>query len=140
MKVSVVRGFAAALALCALGTAVQAEVDNSLASNMMKARPSEIRLYGTIAPKGSFEEKADPVYTQLAAQRDLLADMIYAGKITVPQAVAANHRHDLIRGLMDDAVRVCAQNNKTGKCTGDAAKAQKLLVQAKVELVKLNWK
>lgn len=138
MKILHIAG-AAILALC-VATASYADVDNNLASNIMKAKPSEIRLYGTLAPKGSFEEKADPLYTQLAAYRDHVADLIGDGKVTINQAQAAQVQADQVRANLDDALRACAQNNKSGKCTGDAGKAGKLLAHAKAQLTKLNRK
>lgn len=128
-----------ALALAAMVSASPAfaDQDNSLASNMMKTRPSEVHLYGTLAPKGSFEEKASGTYVELAHYRDSLFDKLQAGKLTADQTVAANSYADQVRELLDESFRACKQDNKSGLCTGDSAKAGKLLGQAKALLKKI---
>jgi hypothetical protein len=134
-------GYVCATAVLALASAIASAdvlVDNSLSAGAFLGRNSEVKLYGTIAPKGSFEERVAPHYTKLAEYRDSLADRVLAGKISVAIAQAGQARADQVRELLDDSFRACAQDNHTGKCTGDEAKAKAYLKKALSKLSKLR--
>lgn len=127
----------AAAALLATVSAVEVSAaDTSIAAAAFSGR--DVRLLGTLAPIGSFEYKAASSYTALAAYRDKVYSLLADDKISVDLAQAAQNNADRVRELLDDALRACAQDNHTGKCKGDEARASKFLAQAKAALARLN--
>ena len=63
----------------------------------------------TLAPVGSFEWKAAPVYTKLAMLRHRAAKQLRAGEIGVQAAIDTQLAADSIRAMLDGAVRDDAQ-------------------------------
>jgi hypothetical protein len=92
----------------------------------------------TLAPLNSFEFKAAPSYTRLAVVRRNALVALRNGKITADQAQAVQDRANAVRVLLDRALATCAQSNKTGKCTKDAASAERLLQAANAQLVAIK--
>lgn len=95
-----------------------------------EAVSGDVYVVGTIASVGSFEWDAAPTYTRLAVLRHAAAKNLRKGAITIGQASVVQVRADKARSLLDKSLKVCAQNDKTGKCTGSEKKARKLLAQA----------
>lgn len=127
-----------ALAALAAVAAPIASADATLSGNAVSGREVRAHLTGTMAPKGSFEEKASSSYTKLADYRDSVTDKLIAGKISVDFAQAAQTGADAVRGTLDNALRACAQDNHTGKCTGDGKAAEALLKVARAKLKRLH--
>src|SRR5581483_1876298 len=80
---------------------------------------------GTLATLGSFEWDVAPLTTHAAHALKDTAAALRRGDITVDQAkakaAALDHAHD----LLSRALVTCAQDDHTGKCTGDEAAARK---------------
>lgn len=89
---------------------------------------------GTLAALGSFEYQTAPAYTRLIMARRNATTAISKGRITVETAESVQSAADTVRKLLDSSLAVCKQNDKTGKCTGNSAKATKLLTAAEAAL------
>lgn len=95
---------------------------------------SGVFLAGTLAALGSFEWDSSPIVNHAATAVHETAVAFKEGRITEADGQkivdAATHANDLLL----QANAVCAQDNRTGKCTGDETQARALLDQARVVL------
>jgi len=95
-------------------------------------------LNATLAPYGSFEFVAAPSYTKLASTRSSAAAALRKREITIGQAQEIQKRADEVRLLLDEALKVCRQDNRSGVCKGDARRANVLLTEANAKLAALQ--
>lgn len=132
--------FIASLAAVALLAGAVAEAvppppgDTSLAGKA----GTDIQFFATLAPVNSFEWKAAPVYTRLAVMRHSAASALRNKQIPVALARSIQTMADEVRVLLDASLKACAQNDHTGQCTNDPAKAQALLDQAVAALAAIK--
>lgn len=114
---------------------------SALAANPLSAKAesdSGVFVAATLCTAGSFECQVAPSYTKLAVTRRNAAVALRKGAITVVQAQAVQDQADLVRSLLDKSLAACGQNDRTGKCTKNAAEASRLLAQAKAGLARLK--
>lgn len=94
---------------------------------------------GTLAPVGSFEWQAAPVATQLALREHEERDAIRSGAATDRQAaVDFIMRAMAVRKELGQAVGDCAEDDRTGQCTGSRAQAESELDDAAQGLASLQ--
>lgn len=86
-------------------------------------RAGGVYVVGTLAPWGSFEHRAAPLYTRNAVVRRTAARELERGAITLPAAREVLHLTDEARAVLDAAVRDSAG--------GDAARADAGLARAR---------
>jgi hypothetical protein len=94
----------------------------------------EVIVIGTLATLGSFEWTASPLKTHAAAGLKHIPQLLHDHKLTKEQAQAKLDQIDAAHDLIEQALKVCKQNDHTGKCAGDTVKAQALLDQARNDL------
>lgn len=82
--------------------------------------------FATLAPIGTFEYKAAPAYTQLAALRYRAASLLRKSRITVAEAEDVQAQADHVRKQLDAAVKASDANQSTN--------ADVLLASAYVDL------
>lgn len=99
-----------------------------------KAESQGTTFAASLAAYGSFEFLAAPSYTKLAIARSNAASALRNKKITPAQAQDIQKRADAARAQLDQALKVCAQDNKTGVCKGNAARANVLLTEANAKI------
>lgn len=130
-----------AMGLCALALASgcsQSEGKTRTHHNVVELAAKakgEVHVIGTLATLGSFEWDAAPLKTHAAADLYSIPQALHDHKLTADQAQAKIDRVDHAHDLIQNALKVCRQNDQTGKCTGNEAQARALLEQAKAELV-----
>lgn len=95
---------------------------------------SGIQMTATLSPFGSFEWKLSPSYTRAAVARRAALIDLRKGRISVERAEELQRRADHVRSLLNRAKDACRQDDRTGKCTSDAAAAERLLAQANAAL------
>jgi hypothetical protein len=95
---------------------------------------TELFAEATLAPVGSFEYQAAPLYTRNAANRHKAAVQLRHHRITAEEAQLAQNKADQIRLLLDRAIALCKEDDHTGQCTGDAKQASGALAEALVAL------
>lgn len=123
-----------------IGAAVLLASTATLAAEPIAAKAESgggTALAATLAPYGSFEFVAAPSYTKLATARTSAAAALRKRQITVAEAQTFQKRADEVRSLLDQALKVCAQDNKSGVCKGNARKANVLLTDANAKLAAL---
>jgi hypothetical protein len=106
-----------------------------------------LSIVGTLCSAGSFECQVAPVLTRVIVLRHaaepVLQEAIDAALTlrdpaarksainkAADQAQASQAVADKARARIDAALAACAQDDKTGKCTGSQAKAERLLQRA----------
>lgn len=130
MRSVLIAGFAVLVASAAVSAA-----DSSISAKAESGDGAFVS--ATLAPFGSFEWVAAPRYTRNAVVRHNAARALRGKKITVAKAQEVLRTTDEVRALLDQAVKTCKQNNKTGLCTGNQVKANVLLNQADAKLAAL---
>lgn len=85
---------------------------------------------GTLAPANSFEAKTAPLFTRIKVIAHL-TDVAYLQK-RISRLKGQQVHDQALKAwtLVNAAVSVCKQDDKTGKCTGSQASADMLLDQA----------
>lgn len=126
----------AAAAVLLSSAALAAPPKNPLSAQADGA--SGVFLAATLCSRGSFECATAPAYTKLAVARRSAAVALRKGTITVDHAQAIQVGADKVRALLDASLAACRQNDHTGRCTGDAQRANLLLAQARAGLSSLK--
>ncbi len=134
----------AVAALAILGASAAHATDTPLSANAVNHGEF---MAGTLCSVGSFECQVAPVLTRVIIVRHsaepVLQDALDAALVltdpaarkaailkAADQAQASQAVADKARALVDAAIAACAQDQHTGKCVGDRAKAERLLRQA----------
>lgn len=96
---------------------------------------SEVTAIGTLATIGSFEWGSAPLATLAAASLKHVPQLLHDHQLTVDEAQGMINAAVKVRDLLKAANAACAQNNATGKCTGDQTRAESLADKAKAAMV-----
>ena len=102
-------------------------------SSGLESRPSSDQgsyAVATLAPFGSFEWRAAPVYTRLAVLRKQTARRLNRGEIRVETAIEVQSQADSVRGNLDAA--------RAAHDAGKTELAERLLTQAEAWVVSLE--
>lgn len=95
---------------------------------------NSVMAFATLAPLGSFEWHAAPVYTRNAALRSRAAGLLRAKRITQAQARAVLAGTDRVRQLLDHAVALDAGKQSAAAATDlGQARAQLAAAQTIIE-------
>jgi len=129
-----VRSFliAATAVLLSSATAMAADSLNA------KAGASGLSVAATLASYGSFEWHAAPLYTRVALARRSAATALRKGDVTVGEAEHVQRTADRVRALLDAALKACAQDNRSGKCTGSRENADWFVAVASGKITRLS--
>lgn len=95
----------------------------------------EVMAFGTLATFGSFEWGTAPLATLTAASLKHVPQLLHDHKLTADEAQGMVNAAVKARDLLKAANAACAQNDHTGKCTGDQTQAEALADQAKAAIV-----
>lgn len=93
------------------------------------AKSADLALFGTLC-SGPFECRSSPLYTRVSVVGHVADANWHKNVITKARAIKVSQQARLALAILDQATAVCAQDSKTGQCTGDATKAFAMLDRA----------
>lgn len=130
------RSLVIAAALALVSSVAFADSDNSLHARAQSSAGGFVA--ATLCTDHGFDCETAPVRTDLAVLERQTATALDRNEITVARAKAVYAGAGQVRTLLNLSRDSCAQDNKTGKCTKDEARARALLKQAKARLAQLR--
>lgn len=98
----------------------------------------EVVAIGTLATLGSFSWDAAPLTTHAAAALRHIPYLVKVGKLSKEEGQAKIDEVDKAHDLIQKALKVCKQDQHTGKCKGSKVEADALLDQVRLALAKAD--
>lgn len=93
------------------------------------AKGADLALFGTLC-SGEFECRTTPLYTRVAVVGHVADANWHKHVITKARAREVTQQARKALALLEKAKATCAQDSKSGQCTGDAFQANLLLGEA----------